>query len=68
MLRGRRKTQKAGKGGTVSWFVFFVVGVLGPTAAVWGGVWVYHYFKNNFTEPEAGRVAEVYNVALQLAR
>ena len=61
MPRGRRKAQKTAKGGVLSWIAFVVVGVLGPTAVVWGGIWLFFYLKSSFTEQEAGRIAEVYN-------
>jgi hypothetical protein len=59
--RARRKTDKSAKGGRVSWVAFIVVGVLGPTVAVWGGWWLFRYVKSHVTEPEAARVADVYN-------
>ncbi|MGH7173733.1 MAG: hypothetical protein ACRELG_25910 [Gemmataceae bacterium] len=59
--RGRRKVEKVAKGVVVSWFVFVVVGVLGPTVAVWGGMWLIHYLKTSSAEQEAERVASVYN-------
>jgi len=61
MPRARRKAEKTAKGGRVSWTVFVVVGVLGPTAVVWGGVWLFQYLKSSFAEPDAERVADAYN-------
>lgn len=59
--RGRRKPAKAAGGSTLSWILFFVIGVLGPTAVVWGGWWLYRYTRSHLTEQEAARAADAYN-------
>lgn len=59
--RGRRKPAKTAGGGTLAWMAFFAVGVLVPTAVVWGGLWLYRYSKSHFTEEQAARAADVYN-------
>ncbi|HTU23698.1 MAG TPA: hypothetical protein VMG10_37015 [Gemmataceae bacterium] len=61
MVVPRARRKPAAKGGNVSWPVFLILSVLGPTVSVWGGLWLFRYVRSNLTEQESARVADVYN-------
>jgi hypothetical protein len=43
------------------WIFAIVAGILVPTVAVWGGLWLRHYLKNYSADEEPTRAASAYN-------
>lgn len=64
--RSRRSARGRGRHRLGGWIVVVVTGILGPAAAIWGGLWLRHFLATNTPAEEKALPLEPFNARFAL--